>query len=76
MSETPRTSFNISREEMAALRELAADFGLYTTRGPNAGETGNITLLLRRLATSYRQDRAQARATLAPLLDQRAAATP
>ncbi len=71
MGETPRTTFNISREEMAALRELAADLGLYTVRGPNAGEIGNITQLLRRLAGTYRQDREQTRATLGALLDQR-----
>lgn len=74
MGETPRTTFNISREEMVALRALAADLGLYTARGPSAGEIGNITQLLRQLAGAYRQDREQVRAALALLLERRAPA--
>ena len=76
MGDTPRTTFNISREDMAALRALAADLGLYTERGPGAGEIGNITQLLRQLAGAYHQDRAQARATLGALLDRRTPAAP
>ena len=52
----PRTSFDITREDMASLRALAASLGLYISRGPGAGELGNITQLLTRLAVAYRHD--------------------
>jgi hypothetical protein len=52
----PRTSFDITREDMASLRALAASLGLFISRGPGAGELGNITQLLTRLAVAYRSD--------------------
>ena len=55
----PRTSFDVTREDMAALRALAAELGLVISRGPGAGELGNITQLLTRLAAAYRRDRAR-----------------
>jgi hypothetical protein len=52
----PRTSFDITRDDMASLRALAASLGLFISRGPGAGELGNITQLLTRLAVAYRHD--------------------
>ena len=66
--ERPRTSFNISREDMEALRELAARLGLYTTRGAGAGQLGNITALLQGVAAAYRQDAATTIGVLETLL--------
>ena len=60
----PRTSFDITREDMASLRELAATLGLFISRGPGAGELGNITQLLTRLAVAYRHDPAGTSAML------------
>lgn len=48
-----RTSFDLTGEEMAALRELAAALGYMTTRGPGAGQIGSITAMLARLARTY-----------------------
>ena len=52
----PRTSFDVTREEMAALRALAAELGFFIRRGPGTGELGNITQLLAHLAAAYRRD--------------------
>lgn len=71
--ERPRTSFNITREDMGSLRELAAQLGFYTTRGAGAGHLGNITALLQGVATAYRWDAAGTFATLAALLKEEAA---
>ena len=60
----PRTSFDITREDMASLRALAATLGLFISRGPGAGELGNITQLLTRLAVAYRHDPAGTSALL------------
>ncbi|HET8630121.1 MAG TPA: hypothetical protein VFL91_22085 [Thermomicrobiales bacterium] len=68
MVNKPRTTFDISREDMASLRELAAALGLFTSRGPMAGQIGNITALLTRLARAQRRDPQRAVATLADLL--------
>lgn len=68
--ERPRTSFNISRDDMDALRELAARLGLRTTRGAGAGQLGNITALLQGVAAAYRRDAAGAATALAALLEE------
>ena len=62
--ERPRTSFNISRGDMDALRDLAAGLGLYTSRGAGAGQLGNITALLQGIAEAYREDAAGTTAAL------------
>ncbi len=66
----PRTSFDITREDMAALRALAAELGLFIRRGPGAGQLGNITQLLTRLAAAYRHDRARTAAALRGLIEE------
>jgi len=67
--ERPRTSFNISRDDMEVLRDLAARLDLYTTRGAGAGQLGNITALLQEVAEAYRRDAARTVAVLATLLE-------
>ncbi len=52
----PRTSLDVSKEEMALLRDAAASLGMYTTRGPQAGTNGSVTLLMRGLAAAYERD--------------------
>lgn len=54
MPSRPRTSLNVTGEQMAALRDLAASLGLVITRGPGAGEIGNVSALMARLAESHR----------------------
>ncbi len=68
MRDKPRTSLDLTRDEMRVLRALAADLGSFVRRGPGAGEVGNITDLLRRLARSYEDDRAATLAALRALL--------
>ncbi len=68
--ERPRTSFNISRDDMDALRELAARLGLHTTRGAGAGQLGNITALLQGIAEMYRRDAMRTVTMLATLLEE------
>ncbi|MGN6700753.1 MAG: hypothetical protein ACTHMR_21555 [Thermomicrobiales bacterium] len=68
---TPRTSLNVSEEEMAILRDIAATLGYYTTRGPGAGRRGNVTMLMRALAEAGKQNQAFTVATLAGLLQSR-----
>ena len=64
----PRTSFDVTREDMAALRALAASLGYFVNRGPGAGELGNITRLLGALAAAYRRDQDGTTAALRVLL--------
>ena len=68
MRDKPRTSLDLTRDEMRVLRALAADLGSFVRRGPGAGEVGNITDLLRRLVRSYDDDRATTLAGLRALL--------
>jgi hypothetical protein len=67
MRDKPRTSFDLTRDEMRLLRALAADLGSFVRRGPGAGELGNITDLLRRLTVAYDHDPAATTATLSAL---------
>lgn len=64
---TPRTSLNVSAEEMITLRDVAAALGYYTTRGPEAGRRGNVTELMRALAAAAQRNHAFAVATLSGL---------
>lgn len=67
MTDRPRTSFDLTRDEMRLLRALAADLGSFVRRGPGAGELGNITDLLRRLTVAYERDPAATAAALRAL---------
>ncbi len=67
----PRTSINVTAGEMEQLRQLALALGLRTTRGPDAGRSGNITGLMAGLAAAYRADPARVTAALAALLASR-----
>ena len=81
MRDKPRTSLDLNRDEMRALRALAADLGSLVRRGPGAGEVGNITDLFRRLAVAYTADPGATAAALRALLpvddarDQRSSAS-
>jgi hypothetical protein len=68
MTDRPRTSFDLTRDEMRLLRSLAADLGSLVRRGPGAGELGNITDLLRRLTVAYERDPTATAATLRALV--------
>ena len=69
MTDRPRTSFDLTRDEMRLLRALAADLGSFVRRGPGAGEVGNITDLLRRLTVAYERDQHLTAKTLRSLFD-------
>lgn len=75
MTARPRTSFDLTRDEMRLLRALAADLGSFVRRGPGAGELGNITDLLRRLTVAYERDPGATAATLRALFSDDAAPT-
>jgi hypothetical protein len=46
----PHTALYVTDAELATLRSLAAALGLYTRRGPHAGERGSVTALAAVLA--------------------------
>jgi hypothetical protein len=64
----PRTSLDVNKAEMDLLRGLAASLGMYTTRGPQAGTNGSVTLLMRRLAAAYEKDAQGTTEALAAML--------
>ncbi|MDP9380749.1 MAG: hypothetical protein M3Q29_11495 [Chloroflexota bacterium] len=67
----PRTSFAVTSEEMDSLRNLAASLRYYTTRGPGAGQIGNITALLSALAAAYARQPDAVQTALHGLLSRR-----
>jgi hypothetical protein len=62
------TQVRLDTETAAALREIAAGFGYYVSRGLGAREVGNAAAMLKHLAERYREDPIAIRATLGPLL--------
>lgn len=54
---------------MRVLRRLAADLGLYVSRGPAAGQAGNVAGMLDRLVDVYERNPGGTRALLRALLD-------
>lgn len=51
-----KTVVMVDIEAGQALRSLAASLGLFTTRGVEAGRTGNLHALILRLANVYERD--------------------
>ena len=62
------TQVRLDTKTAAALRELAAGFGFYTSRGLGAREIGNAAAMLKHLAERYRDNPVAIRAALRPLL--------
>jgi hypothetical protein len=62
------TQVRLDTETAAALREIAAGFGYYVSRGLGAKEIGNTAAMLKYLAQRYREEPIATRATLGSLL--------
>ena len=63
----PRSSFELTREDLATLSQWAQDAGLLRRRGVGAGRLGSVTALLASLAEAYRRDPEAARALVGQL---------
>lgn len=64
------TQIRLNTETAATLREIAAGFEYYISRGVGANEQGNTAAMLTRLAEQYRRDPVGTLRALGPLLVQ------